>query len=73
MKKTQKHSLIFFFFQIQNKDIWRKKKKKPMWDKIKEPINTHQIEQIKEKEKIRKYNDNKVRKPNINQIVNGNS
>ena len=51
MKKTQKHSLIFFFFQIQNKDIWRKKKKKPMWDKIKEPINTHQIEQIKEKKR----------------------
>ena len=50
MKKTQKHSLIFFF-QIQNKDIWRKKKKKTMWDKIKEPINTHQIEQIKEKKR----------------------
>ena len=53
MKKTQKHSLIFFFFPKSKQRYLKekKKKKKPMWDKIKEPINTHQIEQIKEKKR----------------------
>ena len=60
MKKTQSYSLILFF-----------KFKTKIFEYIYIYINKNKKpmwDEIKEKD-----NDNKVRKPNINQILNGNS